>query len=243
MQRFLAMFTLELKKILLVPIVLIFGIFFPPFMFVFQMENLKKMSNSHFDPLTLIPMLTMLTIVILCLTSLPIALASDRQSKYFKRLYLAGVSPKQYMLVHYVTQLFLGLFTMALLTVIAKVHYNVNIPYKYLPKFILILLLLHMMLYCIGVVIGNTSSDVKTVQTRALVIYFVFLFLGDLTYPISTMPDKFQKIAWCLPTTYGVELLKNILAGKSLLANSFIFVVLGILVVASAGAFRIFRWE
>lgn len=243
MKRFLAMFKLEIKKILLVPLVFIFGIIFPPFIFVLQMENAKKIAGSHFSPLGYIPMLTVLTIVILCLTSLPIGLASDRENKYFKRLRMAGVSQRLYLLVHYSIQLVLGLFTFALLIIIASVIYKVSIPYEYLPSFFIVLLVLHMMLYCIGVVIGNTSSDVKTVQTRALIVYFILIFLGDLTFPISTLGNAFQKIAWFLPTTYGVELLKEILIGGGILWSYYIFAIIGVLIVFGYGSIKLFKWE
>ncbi|QAA31126.1 ABC transporter permease [Clostridium manihotivorum] len=243
MRRFRAMFLLELKKVILVPWVLIFAIAFPQFLFVMQMENLKKSAASSFDPLVLIPSLTVLTILMLCLTTLPIGFARDRECKYFKRLRLAGASPSLYMIVHYTIQFILGIFTMGVLSIIAVVRYNVNIPYGYLPKFFGVLLVLHIMLYFLGVIIGNTSSDVRAVQTRGLIIYFILLFLGDITCPLSNLSSSIQKVAWFLPTTYGVELLRKILAGGALFATSYIFVILACLAVFGVMANRLFRWE
>jgi ABC-2 type transport system permease protein len=70
------------------------------------------------------------------------------------------------------------------------------------------------------------------------------IFLSGAAMPLEVLPDTVRTISNFLPLTYVVQLLRGLWVGEawgSLLLETGVLV--GILVVCTATAVRLFRWE
>lgn len=78
----------------------------------------------------------------------------------------------------------------------------------------------------------------QRLQMLAWMTPFIFAPFSAVFYPVSALPIWGQKIAWCLPTTYVFEGMRNILAGKGFSYPMFwMSLVLNIVYLAGAMIF------
>ena len=61
----------------------------------------------------------------------------------------------------------------------------------------------------LGLVIAVSAKEVFEAQTYSNFFRFPMLFLSGLFLPIERLPLLLQPISYCLPLTYGVDMLKN----------------------------------
>lgn len=77
-----------------------------------------------------------------------------------------------------------------------------------------------------------------------MVIFYPMMFLSGASMPLEIMPETIQRIADFLPLTYVVKLLRGLWFGDAwgdhLLETG---VLAGVLVVCTALAAWLFRWE
>lgn len=77
----------------------------------------------------------------------------------------------------------------------------------------------------------------------ANLVYFPMIFLSGATIPLQIFPDAMKTIAAALPATYAVELLQHAwLDGATDVALD-LGVLAGVVVLGTATASRLFRWE
>lgn len=78
------------------------------------------------------------------------------------------------------------------------------------------------------------------VEMLAWMVAFVFAPFSGVFYPVITLPIWAQKIAWCLPTTYIFESMRELLAGKPL-PEGYIVMSIVLLLLYLLGAIWFFR--
>jgi len=61
----------------------------------------------------------------------------------------------------------------------------------------------------LGLVIAVSAKEVFEAQTYSNFFRFPMLFLSGLFFPIERLPLLLQAVSYCLPLTYGVDMLKN----------------------------------
>ena len=93
---------------------------------------------------------------------------------------------------------------------------------------------------------ATPGMDRPALQTvvRRLSFGYPMIFLSGATIPLEVMPESVHTISDFLPLTYVVRLLRGLWFGEtwgSLVLET--GVLIGVLVVSTAIAARLFRWE
>lgn len=81
-------------------------------------------------------------------------------------------------------------------------------------------------------------------QAVGMVIFFPMMFLSGAGMPLQLLPEGLRKVSDFLPLTYVVRLIQGLWFGE-LWSDLWlpVLVLIGMLVIATAAAARMFRWE
>jgi ABC-2 type transport system permease protein len=90
----------------------------------------------------------------------------------------------------------------------------------------------------IGLLIAVSAEQVFEAQTISNFFRFPMLFLCGLFIPISKLPVFLRPISYCLPLTYGADILNGLFAGRNILSPALCF---GIMLFFAAALFMICR--
>jgi ABC-2 type transport system permease protein len=111
-------------------------------------------------------------------------------------------------------------------------------------RFTLALLVCTFSIMSIGFVIASVVPTARFAQPIAGAIFYPMIGLSGLFFPIAQLPPALQAVAWFLPLTYAVSLLRGVLQGHPWSAHVTDLAALGLVfVVCSALSARVFRWE
>ncbi len=91
-----------------------------------------------------------------------------------------------------------------------------------------------------GLLIAVSAKQVFEAQTFSNFFRFPMLFLCGLFIPISSLPLFLRPISFCLPLTYGTDILKGIIMGANILPPLLSF---GALLVFAVLLFLICRYN
>jgi ABC-2 type transport system permease protein len=97
----------------------------------------------------------------------------------------------------------------------------------------------------IGMVVGASAKTQDSAQTLIQMIVFPMVFLGGSFFPLDNAPSWLQKLSYVIPLRYLNEGMLNVM-GRGLGPASAlpqIAVLLGIALVATLVAMRLFRWD
>ncbi|MDX8361624.1 ABC transporter permease [Cytobacillus sp. IB215316] len=242
-----ALFQLEVKKLLRTWIILGFGVIAPIIFLVMQTEvsnNSIEIYGMEIAPIDFVfPMFAFLSVVVLAIGNVGIGFSYMRSIYFFRRLRLASVKSTHFIFANFLVQLLCAIFTVVLLVVVAATRYSLTLEGKSYLTFGSLLLLSFIMCYFIGVFIGNLTTDPKTSQTLSMIIYFVIIFFGGVTYPIELMPDFMQKVAYILPTTHAVKILQISWNGGDIWQSYHLVFVLAITIIAGILSLRFFKYD
>jgi imidazolonepropionase-like amidohydrolase/ABC-type multidrug transport system permease subunit len=168
----------------------------------------------------------------------------DREQNILRRFKVAPISPGPILISGMITGFIHQLPLLALVLFMAHRFYGV--PYPPQPVQLVVLVALGYAAFsAIGSMIASVVNSMQESQILLQLLYFIMLFLGGVTFPLSIMPDWLQMIAQFVPTTHfstavqpilrGQEtLLQNLTSVGALVLTAFIGVFLGI---------KLFRWE
>ena len=90
----------------------------------------------------------------------------------------------------------------------------------------------------------RTGTECQAAQVIGMAVLYPMLFLSGAGIPLEVMPDSVRTISDYLPLTYVVRLLRGLWFGEpwgSLLLETGVLV--GVLLICTAIAVRLFRWE
>ena len=73
----------------------------------------------------------------------------------------------------------------------------------------------------IGLLIAVSAKEVFEAQTFSNFFRFPMLFLCGLFMPIEQLPNFLKPISFCLPLTYGTDILNGMITGNSILNTIF----------------------
>ncbi|MCW2888712.1 MAG: transporter permease [Streptosporangiaceae bacterium] len=97
----------------------------------------------------------------------------------------------------------------------------------------------------IGMVVGASAKTQDSAQTLIQMIVFPMVFLGGSFFPLDNAPSWLQTVSYAVPLRYLNEGMLNVM-GRGLGPASAlpqIGVLLGIALVATLVAMRLFRWD
>jgi ABC-2 type transport system permease protein len=161
-----------------------------------------------------------------------------------RRLHTTPLRVSEYFLSTVLTQIYLGLISMAVMFAVAIGVFDLQIVGNPL-ELIAFLTLGIVTILGIGLALGGWAKNERQVAPLANIIVFPMMFLSGTFFPRYVMPEWLQNISDYIPLSPVVDGIRLITTeGKSLLDLGPQLGILGAwLIVIYLIAFRVFRWE
>lgn len=174
---------------------------------------------------------------------LPLVISDYRQKRILKRFQVTPTSPTLLLIVQLSIYAIYSFVSLILTYSICILFFDVHLTGSIL-LFLFSYLLVMLSMFSIGMLVGGVSSNVKTANILACILYFPMLIFSGATLPYEIMPTSLQKIVNILPLTQGIKLLKATSLGLSMEHVLFSIVILIIVAIFCGSiAIRFFRWE
>ena len=169
--------------------------------------------------------------------------SSYREAGILRRFRMTPLRPLVYIAADVIANLIMTLVGMAGVVVAGWLLYRVQFEGRAVSVFLAIVLS-GISMFSVGYLIAGLAPNARAAQVIGMVVLYPMLFLSGAGMPIEVMPDSVQTISNYLPLTYVVRLLRGLWFGEawgSLLLETGVLV--GVLVICTAIAVRLFRWE
>ncbi len=155
---------------------------------------------------------------------LAVTVTFEKKGRSFERLLLAPIPLGTLMvaktsgaIVFGVANALVSLGVAALVTDLSGVAWGLMLP---------AIVLLSIASTFLGLFVAVSVSEVFEAQTFSNFFRFPMLFLCGLFFPVTALPIVLQPLAYALPPTYGVDILRAAMGHESLLPLSLDFAVL-----------------
>lgn len=235
----------EIKLFTREPLALFFIILFPLLLLLIFGGIYGNTPTEDFNGLgavdVLVPGYIGLVIGTSGLLSLPVALATYRESGVLRRYQAAPISPLIVLVAHVIVHLLAALVGMALVIVAGRVIYDLQLP-DFPFALGLMFVLSSLAIYTVGFIIGGTVGSPRAAQAVGNVLLFPMLFLSGAALPQEFLPDLMRDISYALPLTYIVDGLQAAWYGSGLDIPG-IIVLTGLLILGTLIAVSTFRWQ
>ena len=161
-----------------------------------------------------------------------------------RRLHTTPLKVSEYFLSTVVTQVLLGLISIAVMFAVAISVFHLHIVGNPIELLVYIMFSIVTILG-IGLALGGWAKNERQVAPLANIVVFPMMFLSGVFFPRFLMPEWLQNVSSYIPLSAAVDGIRLIATeGKSLLDLGPQIAVLGVwMVVIYLIAFRVFRWE
>lgn len=161
-----------------------------------------------------------------------------------RRLHTTPLKVWQYFLSTVITQVILGLISMAIMFAVAIQVFHLHIIGNWF-ELIAFLSLSIVTILGIGLALGGWAKNERQVAPLANIIVFPMMFLSGTFFPRFLMPEWLQNVSNFIPLSPAIDGIRLITTeGKGLLDILPQVGILGAwLIVIYVVAFRVFRWE
>jgi ABC-2 type transport system permease protein len=174
------------------------------------------------------------------ISALPAILATYRERKVLRRLATTPISPFVLLTAQIVAQLAMALAGAAIVTGVGVIGFGVDLPAHPAPL-ALAFVLSALMCYAIGFVIAALAPRARTAELIGLLVMFPMIFLAGAAIPRGGVPEAMRAIGDYLPLTHAVTALRESWSGTPTLPP--LLILSGIIVLGTAVAVALFRWE
>lgn len=189
------------------------------------------------------PAYTALILGTVGLLGVAITTSSYREAGILRRFRLTPLRPLVYIAADVTANLIMTLVGMGGVVLMGWLLYRVQFEGNAVSV-LLAIILSGTAMFAVGYLIAGLAPNARAAQVIGMVLLYPMLFLSGAGIPLEVMPDSIRAISDYLPLTYVVRLLRGLWFGESwgslLLETG---VLLGVLVVCTAIAARVFRWE
>ncbi len=186
--------------------------------------------------LTLLPGLIAMSVLFGTTSMLAVTITFERSSRSFDRLLLAPISLNTLVLAKISGTILFGIFNAFVPVVFASFFIDLSaVPWT---TVLLAVLLIAITSALTGLMIAVSAKQVFEAQTFSNFFRFPMLFLCGLFIPISSLPLVLRPLSFCLPLTYGTDLLRGAITG---VRASTPVISFGMLLVFSVALFLISR--
>lgn len=167
-----------------------------------------------------------------------------KQQGIMRRYHTTTLRVWQFFLANVLSQIFIGVLSVALMFAVALTFFDLNMRGDYLTMLVVVLLGTATM-FGIGLAVGGWAKNENQAAPLGNLISFPMMFLSGTFFPRFLMPEWLQGISGLLPLTPIVDALRFVVTeGRNLVE---IGPELGLtaiwLIVIYIVAFRVFRWE
>lgn len=221
----------DVKTYYLKPPNISWGIIFP-----LSWTLMQLIRSPDGNILTLLPGLIAMSVLFGTTSMLAVTITFERSSRSFDRLLLAPISLNTLVLAKISGTILFGIFNAFVPVVFASFFIDLSaVPWT---TVLLAVLLIAITSALTGLMIAVSAKQVFEAQTFSNFFRFPMLFLCGLFIPISSLPLVLRPLSFCLPLTYGTDLLRGAITG---VRASTPVISFGMLLVFSVALFLISR--
>ncbi|MBN1151833.1 MAG: ABC transporter permease, partial [Dehalococcoidia bacterium] len=176
-------------------------------------------SGSGVDSIeSLLPGVVALSILFGTTSVLAVTVTFEKKGRSFERLLLAPISLELLMFAKTSGAILFGIFNAFVPVVLASLM--IDISGTDWATLVPIVILIAMTSTFLGLFIAVSVSEVFEAQTFSNFVRFPMIFLCGLFFPIAMLPGFLKPLAYALPLTYGVDVLRSAFGGDNTLRLS-----------------------
>lgn len=184
--------------------------------------------------LELLPGLISMSVLFGTTSMLAVTITFERSDRSFERLLLAPISLHTMVLAKISGAIVFGILNAFVPVFFASFFVHLHeVDWKLVLPAVLMIAVTSTLL---GLLIAVTAKQVFEAQTFSNLFRFPMLFLSGLFIPIKDLPRFLQPVAYCIPLTYGTDVIKGAFIGENVLSPMLSF---GALSVFAIGLFII----
>ncbi|MGI6653496.1 MAG: ABC transporter permease [Christensenellales bacterium] len=223
----------DIKNYYLKPPNISWGIIFP-----LSWTLMQLIRSPDGNMLALLPGLISMSILFGTTSMLAVTITFERSGRSFDRLLLAPISLNAMVLAKIAGTILFGMFNALVPVLFASFFIDLSaVNWGLLLPAVLMIALTSALT---GLLIAVSAKQVFEAQTFSNFFRFPMLFLCGLFIPISSLPLVLRPVSYCLPLTYGTDILRSTIAGTNTLPPLLSF---GVLLLFSAALFFICRYN
>ena len=161
-----------------------------------------------------------------------------------RRLHVSPIRVWQYFLANVISNSFIGLISVAVMFLVAKLVFGFHMDGNYLTLAVVVILGI-LTIFGIGLAIGGWAKNENQAAPLANIIVFPMMFLTGVFFPVYLMPEWLQHVSTYLPLTPVINSIRMVITEHASLItiDHQLGLVLLWAVIIYAIAFRVFRWE
>ena len=224
-------FKKDVKNYYLKPPNISWGIIFP-----LSWTLMQLIRSPGGSILELLPGLISMSVLFGTTSMLAVTITFERSGRSFERLLLAPISTDIMVLAKIVGTILFGIFNAFVPVIFASFFIDFSMV-NWAPLLFAVLMIAATS-SLMGLMIAVSAEQVFEAQTFSNFFRFPMLFLCGLFIPISSLPVFLRPLSYCLPLTYGTDILKGAITGTNILSPLLSF---GMLMVFALVLFFICR--
>jgi ABC-2 type transport system permease protein len=217
----------DIKNYYLKPPNISWGIIFP---LSWTLMQLIRAPDGNL--LELLPGLISMSVLFGTTSMLAVTITFERSGRSFERLLLAPISLNVMVLAKIAGTILFGIFNAFVPVVFAS--FFIDLSAVNWGLLLLAVLMIAVTSALTGLLIAVSAKQVFEAQTFSNFFRFPMLFLCGLFIPISHLPLVLRLVSFCLPLTYGTDILKGTITGTNTLYPLLSF---GMLLIFTAALF------
>ena len=223
----------DIRNYYLKPPNISWGIIFP-----LSWSLMQLIRSPDGNILELLPGLISMSVLFGTTSMLAVTITFERSGRSFERLLLAPISLNLMVLAKIAGTILFGIFNAFVPVIFAS--FFIDLSAINWGLLLLAVLLIAITSSLTGLLIAVSAKQVFEAQTFSNFFRFPMLFLCGLFIPISSLPLFLRPVSFCLPLTYGTDILKGIIMGANILPPLLSF---GALLVFAVLLFLICRYN
>lgn len=221
----------DVKNYYLKPPNISWGIIFP---LSWTLMQLIRSPNGSF--LELLSGLISMSVLFGTTSMLAVTITFERSGRSFDRLLLAPISINTMVIAKITGTVLFGIFNAFVPVIFASFFIDLSaVKWALLLPAVLMIAITSAL---IGLLIAVSAKQVFEAQTFSNFFRFPMLFLCGLFIPVSNLPLVLRPVSFCLPLTYGTDILKGAIMGENILSLLLSF---GMLLIFAVTLFFICR--
>jgi ABC-2 type transport system permease protein len=175
---------------------------------------------------SLLPGVVALSVLFGTTSVLAVTVTFEKKGRSFERLLLAPVSLELLMLAKTSGAILFGIVNAFVPVLLAS--FVVDLSGTGWATLFPAIALIAIASTFLGLFIAVSVSEVFEAQTFSNFVRFPMIFLCGLFFPIAALPSFLQPLAYALPLTYGVDLLRQAFGAERMLPLLLDFALLGV---------------
>ena len=243
------LFVMQFKLYLREPVAFFFSLAYPAlllllFGFIFGNEPDLAFWGRNFGTVDAsVPAYAGIIIGTVAFMGIPIDTAASRETGVLRRYRATPLHPAVYLIASVAVYLMIALLGMSILVLTGKLVFGLRIAGSWL-NVLAAITLSALSFYSLGYLIASLVPTARVAQAVGMVIFFPMMFLSGAGMPLQLLPEGLRKVSDFLPLTYVVRLIQGLWFGE-LWSDLWlpVLVLVGMLLISTAAAARMFRWE